>query len=276
MRIREAMPTLFPAERKVASFLLQSGEDVLHLSIAALARQAGVSPATVVRFCQSLGFDGYRELKISLAQDLALGSAQKIHGDLHENDDAGTVLRKVFQGNIRTLQDTLRVVDMAAFQRATEAIIGARRIEVYAVGNSSPLALDLQYKFVCIGLCAVAYADPHMMPVAAGQLEAGDVAIGITHSGSSKETVEALARAREGGATTICLTNFARSAVVKVADIALFTAARSPLSPTTAIGMRAAVMTLSDALYANVGLRTFERSIRYITREEAAIESKKY
>src|SRR5512136_1607020 len=92
--VRLHLDDLRNSEKKVARVVLESPDRVIYQSISELAENAGVSEPTVLRFCRALGFRGYHDLKIQLAQDL-VPEVKNIHEDVAAGDDAETLIRKV-------------------------------------------------------------------------------------------------------------------------------------------------------------------------------------
>jgi DNA-binding MurR/RpiR family transcriptional regulator len=117
------------------------------------------------------------------------------------------------------------------------------------------VALDLQQKLHRIGRVSFAWNDTHIMLTSAAVLRQGDVAVGISHTGATTDTVEALRTARQHGATTVALTNFPRSPISEVADLVLTTAARETTFRSGAMASRIAQLTVIDCLFIGVAQR---------------------
>lgn len=121
LHLGSVYPTLRPAEQRVAQRILKSPEEVVYLSITELAKLAEVSDATVVKFCKRLGYKGFQEFKILLAQDVAI-KPEPIYGEVEPEDDVLTIKDKIFQANITALQDTAKVLDPKSLEEAVEAM----------------------------------------------------------------------------------------------------------------------------------------------------------
>ena len=275
IKIRGAYSTFRKSERRIADVVLKNPEEVINLSITELAQRSERSESTVVRFCKVLGYKGYYELKISLARELIV-SPQQIYEEINLDDDLTTIKNKVFQANILALQDTIRILDDRELRRAGEAIARARMVVFYGMAASAAVALDSVHKFLRINIQSVSYSDTHMQAISAALLGKGDVAIGISHSGSSKDVVDALRIARQRGATTICLTYHTKSPITKVADIKLYTAARETALRSDAMTSRIAQLSILDVLYVSVALGRHEASLDSIERTKEALVDKKY
>jgi DNA-binding MurR/RpiR family transcriptional regulator len=228
-----------------------------------------------VRLCQKIGYKGYQEFKIVLARDL-VEPATEIYAAIEPGDDLPTMKTKVFQANAQALRDTIEVLDDDELQRAVDAISDARRVEIYGVGGSGPLALDAYHKFLKLGINAVALSDGDLMAMSSAVLARGDVALGISHTGASRDVTDALARAKEQGAVTICITHRSTSPITKVSDIVLVTAAKQTAFRSDASSSRIAQLTIIDTLYVAIGHRHHARSLEMIERTREATAAKRY
>ncbi|MBI5966334.1 MAG: MurR/RpiR family transcriptional regulator [Deltaproteobacteria bacterium] len=275
LKIKGAYRTFRKAERRIADFILKNPEEVINLSITELAEKSEASESSVVRFCQSLGYRGYYELKISIARELVV-PPQHIYEEINLNDTVASIKEKVFQANILALQDTIKMLDNRELKKAVEVIAKAGLVVFYGMATSAAVALDSAHKFLRINFNAVSYSDSHMQAISAALLKKGDVAIGISHSGSSKEVVEALRIARQGGATTICITHHIKSPITKVVDIKFYTAARESTLRTDAMTSRIAQLSILDVLYVSVALKRYEESLRSIEQTNGALADKKF
>ena len=201
LHIRGVFPTLRPAEQRVAREILKNPEEAVHLSITELGRRAEVSDATVVKFCKRLGYKGFQEFKILLAQDVAT-KPEPIYGEIEPGDDAAAVRDKIFQSNIQALQDTAQTLSEESLAEAVQALVAASEIHFYGLGASGLVAQDAEQKFARIGLPARSFVDAHMQLTRAALLKPGDVAVGISYSGETIEVAQAIALAKESGAVT--------------------------------------------------------------------------
>lgn len=274
IRMRGLFPTLRPSEQKVAKYVLDHPHEVITLPVTDLAAKSGVSDATVVKFCQRLGYAGYQHLKITLATELA-SLPQPVYGEIVPGDDLRIVKAKIFNRNKKGLEDTMRTVDDAELERAVNALLNAQRIHLYGVGASGLVALDAEHKLLRIGLQCHAFPDPHTAVSMASVLQPGDVAIGLSHSGATRDTVESLTVAREAGATTICITNVMASPITRVADIKLYTSVDEADYRSGAMGSRIAQLSIIDVLFVGVAQRRYDESMRHLEKTRAAVRSKR-
>ncbi len=274
-RLRELRPRLADAERRLATYILRHPRQVLDSSITLVAGRARVSEATVVRLCRRIGCRGYQDLRIKLAGDLVLPPRQ-IYEEIEPDDDSSAVKRKVFGISIRALEETLDVLDDRALESAVEAITAARRVDFYGVGASGIVAMDAQQKFLRIGIDAQAFVDPHVQAASAALLRRGDVAVGISDSGSTRDTVHSLGVARAAGATTVAITRYGPSPIDKVAQIRLHTISSEGGIRGAAIASRMAQLAVVDAITMSVALHRYEQTLAALRATRDAVADKKF
>lgn len=274
-RIESLLPTLGPAGRRIADFFVQHPDEAVHMSVSEVAERANASEGSVVGFCKSLGATGFQQLKIVLAQEM-VRPVQLIHEDLEPGDNTDTVLRKIFDSNMRTLQDTRATVDPAALEAAVRIIRQAERIEIYGIGSAATIAEDAHYRMLRIGLNAKAVVDSHVQAISASLTGPEVAVLTVSHSGSTHETVTATRLAKEAGAQTIVLTNFGKSPIQNYADVVLFTMARETQFRTEAMTSRLAQLALIDALIACLALSDYDNAVRTIRDTFDVLSLKRY
>ena len=261
------------AEKRIADCILNNPGNIISLSIVELAELCGCSEATIVRFSKRLGLSGYQELKISLASETG---TSVVNTSITDADTAYDMYSKVCDDIYCSLELTKQSLDADSIALAAQKICNANRIVVFGLGNSASVATDASHKFLRAGLNAVAYSDNHMQVIAASHLAEGDVAIGISHSGSSKDIVDALRTAREHGSDTIVITNKGKSPILRYADIVLATSAQETEYNILALNSRIAQLAIIDALYFYVVYNRSSEALESIKETEHALLTKKY
>jgi DNA-binding MurR/RpiR family transcriptional regulator len=154
-----------------------------------------------------------------------------------------------------------------------DAINGAGRVDIYGAAASGFVASDFQQKLHRIGRTAFAWPDVHLALTSAALLGKGDVAIGISHSGTTSDVIEVLQQARARGATTVALTNFPRSPITEVADFVLTTAARETTYRSGAMASRLAQLTVVDCLFVGVAARNRTKARRALEVTAEAVQT---
>jgi RpiR family transcriptional regulator, carbohydrate utilization regulator len=211
---------LRPSERKLADYVLEAPREVLDLSMTDFAARAGVSQPTIARFCQALGFSGFREFKIRLAQSVA-ADVPTVYRDVKSDEPAAGVAAKVLDRTIGALIAVRNSLSSDSVAAAIDLLARARRIEFYGAGGSGIAALDMQHKFFKLGVPSVAYSDPHTYTTSAALLGEGDVVVAISNTGRTKDILDACKSALNGGAKVIAITH-GNSALARLASVGLF------------------------------------------------------
>lgn len=268
--IRTELPRLTGSLRKVGELILEDPAAVTHCSAAELGRRTGTSQATVTRFCRAVGLDSYQHLLIALARERGRGEVSdwgtaEIGSDISPDDDLERVVAVVGSADLRAVQQTIDRIDLDALERAAQAVARARRVDVYGVGGSGAVALETEVRLFRIGCAVRGWNEVHAAATSAALLTPADVAIGISHSGSTRETIEPFELAGERGATTVAITADPRSPLARAADVRLISASSETSFRTGSIGARHSVLVLIDCLYVRVAQLSYTRASASLT-----------
>ncbi len=263
-KVRTLGSSMTRSMQRVADAVAGDPAACAQLTVTGLARRTGTSEATVVRTARILGYPGYRDLRLALAAFAAqqeAGAPAAVTADIAVDDPLADVVAKLARDEQRTLADTAAGLDVAQLESAVAALAAARRIDVYGIGASALVGQDLAQKLLRIGLIAHAHSDPHLAVTNAVQLRQGDVALAITHSGSTVDVIEPLRVAFDQGATTVAITGRPDSPVAQYSDHVLTTAnsRESELRP-AAMSSRTGQLLVVDCLFIGVAQRTYERA----------------
>lgn len=275
LAIRSLYPSMHEAEKKVADFLLEQPEVAVRLTVSKIAERTGVAESSIVRFCQRIGLNGFAQLKINIARNLKKPE-HLIFEAIEKDDNNQTVTSKVFTSSIQALTDSLKTLDIDQLNKAVDALMAARHIEFYGVGSSAPIAMDAYYRFMRIGFKAYAATDPHVSRVSASMLDSQSVAVGISHTGRTKDTIRALEIARERGARIICITSYQNSPITRLADVKLLTSTSETKFMKEAISSRIAQIVLLDSLYTCLALRKYDSVIDNIENMNKILNEMRY
>lgn len=276
--VRAKLPSLPPAERRVAELVLSDPAGVATWTISELARRADTSETTVSRFCRTLDFPGYPQLRLTLATEAGRQGAvpaRDIGGEIGPGDDLADVVAKISYADARAVEETAAQLDIPTLEGVVEALVAARRVDIYGVGASAFVAADFQQKLHRIGRTAFAWNDPHSALTSAAVLKPADVALGISHTGTTDDTVSALAEAGRRGATTVALTNFPGSPIARAADHVLTTAVRETTFRSGAMASRLAQLTVVDCMFVGVAQRTYEETMNALEATYEAVAGRR-
>lgn len=216
---------------------------------------------------------GYQELKITLSADVfRFEKNEKIIHDVIETDDSPReIFKKISSGNIKAIEDTEKVLSIDSLEEAIAAIDNAKSIYIFSAGASSVVALDAQYKFTRINIPVFMYFDSHIQLTTSVHLTEGDVAIAISNSGRTKDVIKALTVAKEKGATTISITQYGNSPILKVSDITLYTANVENNFRSGAMASRIAQLNIIDSLFIGVACLRYDDVIEKLKMTREAV-----
>jgi len=260
-QIRKNYDALTAAEKRIADYILEHPSRALSMSAQALAQQAETAASAVVRFCKTIGYSGYAEFKVNLAVELSHEQPASYMTGVEPGDDDSMVLEKIMAANIKALKDTLAGMDREAFGQVAALLSDARKIHVYGVGTSAGLVGELQHRLMILGMEVHGYTDTVAMRLSTMNLQPGDVAFGISHSGRTMAVVDALELAQGAGATTVCLTSYNKSPVTRVSDRVLTVFCDETQYAIEASTARIAQTAVIDAVVAAISARRFDTAV---------------
>lgn len=273
-QIRMKMPFLTPLEARVVDTLTGRADLSLTTALREVSEDAGVSDAMVVKIAKKLGFAGFRDFREALVVYRQTDTAS-LHSEISPDDSSADIIRKVFQTSMQALEETMSIIDVAAFDRAADLLHRSGQRDFYGVGGSAQIARDVAHKFLRIGLRASVQDDPHMMLMSASLLGPDDVAVAFSHSGATAAVLDAARLARENGARVIAITNYVSAPLSELADIALCSTAQgSPLLGENAAA-RIAQLNIMDAIFVAVAQRDLDRAETQLDRTRKAVEPKR-
>ena len=199
--ISERFVELTAAEKQISQFIMDDIGKVIKMPIAEIARQTGTSQATVTRFARAVGCKDVRELKLRLAQSLAVG--QRFIQDVPDLEGA----QGIYESIISVLDINKRVIDMDTLKQAVDWLKGARQILSVGMGGGATIcAQEIQYRFFRLGLPVVSQSDGLLVRMMCSAVSAQDVVIVLSLGGYTPEIVESASIARQYGAKVIAIT----------------------------------------------------------------------
>lgn len=274
--IHNRYESLTETEKRIADAVLEAPEEAVKLTAKELAARCGTVPSAVIRFCKSVGAQGFSEFKLRLSAELGskTGSANLL--PIGENDSPREVFGKVFASGVRTLEDTLAMIDYSQAEQIVGLLRQAKRIVFFGVGTSSVIAVDAQYRFAQLGLATAACTDILFMNVTAANLGPGEVAVGISHSGSTRATVDALRRAKKAGAATVAITSFCQSCLARESDLRIIAFSDDKNYPVEAVSARIAHMCILDALMMSLAAQDYSALRQHLSERNEILKQMRY
>ncbi|HEY9410197.1 MAG TPA: MurR/RpiR family transcriptional regulator [Jiangellaceae bacterium] len=275
-RIRAVLPELPAALQRVAEQVLSAPAVVARATILETAERSGTSAATVTRFCRALDLPGYADLRLAMAEETGRSSAVAgweidIGREILPADSLERVVGLIATADIRAIQETAAQLDLAEVERAADAIAHAGRVEVYGIGGSALVAGEMQLCLHRIGIPTWSWSDVHSGLTSAALLGPADVAVAVSHSGATYETVEMLSAAGSRGATTVALTSFPHSPLAELADVVLTTAIHETTFRPDALAARHPQLIVLDLIYVAVAQRRHDATAAALSRTAEAV-----
>lgn len=271
--LREMLPKLPPSERKIAEYILKNPQDAISLTALELGKKSSTSGAAVIRLCKSLDLKGFQDLKLRIAGDLQKTSDEGFR-DIKPNEPLLSVVDKMVNNSIQAIRETAELINTEELEKAIDLLAHAKNIHFVGVGASAIIAEDAQQKFLRINKNAYAFADMHMAVTLLANAGEGDIVVGISYSGETREIVRVLELAREKNIKTISLTKYGSSPLGKLADVRLYSSAtREPTFRSGATSSRIGQLQIIDILFLCVASSNYEETIRRLDSTREAIRS---
>ena len=262
---------------KIAETILTDPEAAAHASIVDLAERSGTSTATVTRFSRTLGFKGYANLRVAIATETGRAEQARwdtdISGDIAPDDPLADVLTVITAADTRAIQDTAAGLDVTAVERVANALAGAGRVEIFGLGSSGNAAREMAFRLERIRVPVWYRSDAHTALTNAALLLPGDVAIGLSHSGRTREVIETLAEASDHGALTVAVTSHSRSPLAETADVVFTTVVQETTFRLAALSALQSQLLVLDLIYVAVAQRTYERTADALELTVRAVEA---
>lgn len=274
-KIQGSKKMMSGAELRVAQFILDNREQTLNLTVTELAEKAGVSDATVVRFCRTMGYKGYQDFKINLASDMAQPTVPVVPGEFSQTDSVGDLICKVIRSEMSALEETIATLDAKQMEDIASLILHARRVVFFGTGGSLMVAMDAMHKFLKIGIKATVQMDSDIQKMESSLMEKGDVAIAISHSGSSSHVLECVKNAQESGAKVIGITTIGKSPLQKVCDYLLMSPTKEFVFRSESVSARIAQLSILDCLVAIMSYMDYDSSKEAIRKTRQATSGTK-
>lgn len=268
------MHLLTNSESKIARFVLENYDETLDCNVSELADKAGVSDASVVRFCKSLGYKGFQDFKISAAKDI-LPRDRYYNPILEQHDNAETICRKIFDLEMAALNRTFSLINFSDMEAACDAIFRADKVLATGSGGSLIVARDLQHKLMKIGIQTFVHDDVDLQLMAASLLTDKDVAVCFSHSGSNRNILSGMKIAQETGAKIIAITGQGKTPIANMADVALYVASEKTMFRSESASTRIAQLSMIDSMVSVIAFKNYEKSYTAIQKtREATAENK--
>lgn len=274
-KIKSRFNSFTQAEKKVAQFILDHTQEVIYMSITDLAIACEVGESSVFRFCKSLDLKGYQEFKIALAHSLSSENENtQLYNEVSVTDSVEELSSKLLTTTMTALKETYQLIQKEELMKAIQWMVNATSIHFFGVGSSLLTALEAQNKFMRITNKTNCTLDSHLQLMSAALMSANDVAIVISYSGSTKDTIDVAKVAKEKGAKVITITRFAKSPLTAYGDVTLLSAADEGPLQGGSLTAKISQLYLLDILYGEYFKQTVKVSAENKEKTAQAVVDK--
>jgi len=247
-RIKSLSPDFTKAETKVAQYIMQHSEEVPFLSVYEVSSAVDVSVASVSRFVRRIGFSNFKDFKVELAKDSGT-QVPDIYRAITPGDNNEEIVKKVFRGYVHSIEETLKILDVKNLIQVARILCRAGRVVLFGIGGSGIVAQDAALRLSHLDLQAEAYTDPLYIIIQARRMKKGDVVVGVSHSGRTRITCEAVRLAGQKGAITCGITNYMKAPLSNYTRYLFCTSFPEDKVKVAALSSRIAQLCIIDALY---------------------------
>ncbi|WP_192988070.1 MurR/RpiR family transcriptional regulator [Carnobacterium mobile] len=271
LQIKTMYNDFSPKEQAIADYILKNPSKVSHSSISDLANELEIADSTFFQFTKKLGYNGFKDFKLSMLMQENDLPAISIHENIQKNDNELTMAQKVFDSNISTLTDTRKLLKEEDLKHAANMIGSSKRLFLFGVGGSEIVATDAYHKFLRTSISVFHSTDYHIQLMEVSLLTKDDCAIIISHTGRSKETIYIAESAKETGAKIIVVTSQANSPLAKLGDIVFISISEETEFRSEALASRIAQLSIIDSLYVILRFFTQKKSQDSISKVRRVI-----
>lgn len=268
-KIQASIDLLSDAEQRVGRWVLAHPRQTAESTLAEVARRAGVSEPTVVRFCRRFGVSGYRELTLRLTEALSR-PVSYLHQNVAADDSSADAIMKVFDASIRALVESRAELSAQPIDAAAALLRDARQIAFIGLGASGCVAQDAWHKFFRLGIPCSALSDLTAIQQLASIAGPGDLLFFVSARGGRLELVEAAERAHSAGASVLAMTR-PDSALARVASLTLACEPAEDTSIYTPMTSRLTHLVWLDALLVTLSLALGDAAADRLRASKAAL-----
>lgn len=273
-KVSDKKSELRKSEKKVLEYILKNPYKITQESITGIAKNSETSETTVNRLCHSLGYSGFGQMKLALMHDVVSDKIKNIPEDIVEKDDLRTIMKKLGNSFISVIGKTQEIIDYSELKRAIETILKAEKIYFYGIGGSGHIAEVAHHLFLKASIFNTSYCDGYMQAVSASLLTRRDLAIGISHSGRTRDVIEAIKIAKNNGAMTIVITGNMESNIIDYADIKLFTSSKEEPLYGDFMEAKISQLFIIDLLYIGILLKNVPIYVKHLEDTAEAIRGR--
>ncbi|MFV0379368.1 MAG: MurR/RpiR family transcriptional regulator [Anaerorhabdus sp.] len=237
-------------EKGVARFFIDHPKRAIEMNTKELAKETFASTATIIRVAQKIGFDGLKDLKVALTNDLIFSSNMVNDTlDYSDNCDISKIALDTFNKNIEAIRKTYDLLNKDDLNTIVDYIIKSNHLYLFGYGASFVVAKDAQQKFERVGKKSILYEDGHMQLIAANNIEKNEVAIIFSYSGLTKEILQIAKIIKERSGIVVAITKYGSSKLISLSDYNLYVVNVEGLLRVGASSSRITQLTIVDTIF---------------------------
>ena len=271
LKIKSIYNGLTKKEQLIADYILANPNKMAYDSINNISTELNLASSTLFQFAKKLGYDGFKSLKIDILLQEKKFSNDDIHENITTSDNELTIAQKVFESNIKTLNDTKNLLNDDILIKASDLISNAKNVCFFGVGGSEIIANDAYHKFLRTPIKPKHSTDYHIQLMEASMLTENDCAICISHTGKTVETIKLAHIIKKNGAKLIVITSNKSSPLASLADVILISISDEVEFHSEALASRIAQLTILDALYVIIMFKNREKAKKALSKVRKVI-----
>ncbi|MGL6200769.1 MAG: MurR/RpiR family transcriptional regulator [Lachnospiraceae bacterium] len=273
--IRTKYNTLSKSQKTVADYILNNQDKVMLNTLNDIAFACGVSETTVLRFLRKIGFTSYQLFRINLTQEISKNTSEAVYEDLTFQDSTEQIMEKIIQSTTSSIRDSKEIIDINSINLVVDHICKAQKVLVIGVGASASIATDLYHKLLKLNINVVCSNDPHMINILSINLTAEDLLIVISHSGESREVLEAVTLVSEQKCKVCAITSYAKSSLANRADYVICSSSLETMFRSDAMTSRIIQIVIIDIIYVCIIVKEGEGILPQIHKSRLAVAKNK-
>ncbi|AYW47790.1 MurR/RpiR family transcriptional regulator [Tetragenococcus osmophilus] len=270
--IQHQLDKLPKAEKKLARWILEQPQSVIHMSAKTLSEASNTSPATVVRLCYSLGLEGFTDLKLKLSASQPVIEGN-LYTDIDPNESIQTMKQKLLLKMTDGLEKNCEKLEVEAIEKVVHLLESTDSIFTYGIGASGIVADDFAQKFLRIGKKVIYSKDYHLLTTAIVTNETPAWAFLISNSGEKQEVINLALLAKEQGTTVVCMISKAHSTLATIADVLLHTAdgGEAPLRSSATNSLLVQLYTV-DVLFSAYANKHYDKILGQLEQTKTTVQ----
>lgn len=270
VKVRTLRPTLRPAERDVAEFILTDPRRVTTMTITQLSKACKCSETTITRMSKALGYQGFGELKMAIATELPQRETNLFEA-IGPEDSLHSVAGRFFYNCIQSFNDTRNFLEASHLEQAVDLLSSSSRVGCFGFGASGLVAKDAQQKLLRVGVKTWSFVDPHEQIFFANGLSQSDTILCISHSGETKDILESMSVAQANGAKIISIVGNPRSKLAESSDVFLLALSNELPFRSGSMVTRLCQLAMVDLLTLGIATKRKEDILEQFDRNQQAV-----